>query len=33
MIDRTHDLPLARVRRDLAAWLSKWSSKYARLCA
>ena len=23
---------LAEVRRDLAAWLSKWSSKYARLC-
>jgi putative transposase len=23
---------LAEVRRDLAAWLSKWSGKYARLC-
>ena len=23
---------IAEVRRDLAAWLSKWSSKYARLC-
>jgi len=24
---------LAEVRRDLAAWLSRWSGKYARLCA
>ena len=24
---------LAEVRRDLAAWLSKWSSKYPRLCS
>ena len=24
---------LAEVRRDLAAWLSKWSAKYARLCS
>jgi transposase-like protein len=23
---------LAEVRRDLAAWLSKWNSKYSRLC-
>jgi hypothetical protein len=23
---------LAEVRRDLAAWLSKWNSEYSRLC-
>ena len=23
---------ITEVRRDLAAWLSKWSGKYARLC-